>query len=128
MGNGLRFEAGSQALANEIANAAGPTDLSVSAFKLPKLDNGTLPANRHGLARRRRNSVSRSAALLYARHARGGRIPDPASMLTTNFDRRPQWIEPKTVIEALAATHEPDAYLRGLEPQHPQFEKLRQLY
>jgi murein L,D-transpeptidase YcbB/YkuD len=49
-------------------------------------------------------------------------------MLTSEFDRRPQWIEPATVINALANTHEPDAYLRSLQPQHPQFEKLRQIY
>jgi L,D-transpeptidase YcbB len=121
---GLKPEA--KALATEIANA-GAYALDVSAFKLPKLDNGTLAATDTDALAEAEIEYS-TAALLYARHARGGRIPDPAAMLTTNLDRRPQWIDPKTVIEALAATHERDAYLRGLHPKHPQFEKLRQLY
>ncbi len=101
--------------------------LDASAFKLPKLENGALTATDTDLLADAEIQYS-TAALLYARYARGGRIPDPAEMLTTNLDRRPQWIEPKTVIEALAASHEPDAYLRSLQPQQPQFEKLRQVY
>ena len=65
-------------------------------------------------------------ALKYARYARGGRIIDPATQLSSYLDRKPQLLEPKTVIEQLAAAGEPDAYLRRLHPQHPQFEKLRQ--
>ncbi len=66
------------------------------------------------------------AALKYARYARGGRIIDPATQLSSYLDRKPQLLEPKTVIEQIAAAGEADAYLRGLHPQHPQFEKLRQ--
>jgi murein L,D-transpeptidase YcbB/YkuD len=122
--SGLKPEA--KLLASEIANAWAYA-LDVSAFKLPKLENGMLTTNDTDSLADAEIQYS-TAALLYARHARGGRIPDPTSMLTTEFDRRPQWIAPKAVIEGLAATREPDAYLRGLEPQHPQFEKLRQLY
>jgi L,D-transpeptidase YcbB len=68
------------------------------------------------------------AALLYARHARGGRIINPAEQLSTYLDRRPQLIEPKTVLEAIATAPEPDAYLRGLHPRHPLFERLREKY
>ncbi len=68
------------------------------------------------------------AALHYARDARGGRIPDPMAMLNTNLDRRPQWIEPKTILEGLSTAAEPGSYLTGLQPKHPQFAKLRQLY
>ena len=68
------------------------------------------------------------AALTYARYARGGRIPDPAEMLSTQLDRRPQWIDPKQVLEDLAKSDEPGAYLRSLNPKHEQFERLRQLY
>lgn len=68
------------------------------------------------------------AALKYARFARGGRISDPAAQLNTNLDRRPQWIEPKIILDQLAASNEPDAVLRDLHPKHPQFEKLRELY
>lgn len=65
-------------------------------------------------------------ALKYARYARGGRIIDPATQLSSYLDHKPQLIEPKIVIEKLAAAEAPDAYLRGLHPQHPGFEKLRQ--
>ncbi|MET1045646.1 MAG: L,D-transpeptidase family protein [Hyphomicrobium sp.] len=122
--SGLKPEA--KALAAEIANA-GNYALDVSRFKLPPLADGALTVtDTDGLADA--ELMYSKAALLYARDARGGRIPDPAEQLTTNLDRRPQWIEPKVVIAALAATHEPDAYLRSLQPQQPQFEKLRQIY
>ena len=68
------------------------------------------------------------AALTYARYARGGRIADPAAMLSTQLDRRPQWIDPALVLADLAKTDTPDSYLRGLNPKHEQFERLRQLY
>ncbi len=68
------------------------------------------------------------SALKYARYARGGRIIDPATQLSSYLDRKPQLIEPKVVVEKLAAAGEPDTYLRGLNPQHPAFEKLRQKY
>lgn len=64
------------------------------------------------------------AVLKYARYARGGRI-DP-SYVSRNFDQKPQLRDPKSVIEAVAATDAPGAYLRGLHPTHRQFEKLRQ--
>lgn len=69
-----------------------------------------------------------TAALKYVRFARGGRIPDPAEQLNTNLDRRPQWVDPKPVLEALATSDAPDAVLRGYQPKHAQFEKLRELY
>lgn len=122
--SGLKPEA--KALAAEIANADHYA-LDVSRFKVPKLADGALTVtDTDGLADA--EIMYSKAALLYARDARGGRIPDPAKELTTNLDRRPQWIEPKIVIDALAATHEPDAYLRSLEPQHEQFERLRKIY
>jgi murein L,D-transpeptidase YcbB/YkuD len=122
--SGIKPEA--KALAGELANA-NAYGLDATAFKLPKLENGTLTATDTDSLAEAEIQYS-EAALLYARYARGGRIPDPSEMLTTELDRRPQWIEPKTVIEALAASHEPDAYLRSLQPQHPQFEKLREIY
>lgn len=64
--------------------------------------------------------------LKYARHARGGRY-DPAE-LSYNIDRAPPLLAPKAVLEAIASASAPDAYLYKLHPQHPQFEKLRQLY
>jgi murein L,D-transpeptidase YcbB/YkuD len=68
------------------------------------------------------------AALTYARHARGGRIADPAKQLSSYLDRVPQLIEPKVVLADLAGPNPPDKTLRGFHPQHPQFEKLRQKY
>lgn len=64
------------------------------------------------------------AALKYARFARGGRT-DP-TQLSTYLDRKAQLLPPKRVFDELRAAAEPDTYLRGLHPQHPQFEKLRQ--
>ncbi len=122
--SGLKPETKSLITEIENANAYG---LDTSAFKLPKLENGALTATDTDTLADAEIQYS-TAALQYARFARGGRIPDPAEMLTTEFDRRPQWIDPATVIKALADSHEPDAYLRSLHPQQPQFEKLRQLY
>lgn len=68
------------------------------------------------------------SALKYARYARGGRITDPATQLSSYLDRKPQLVDPKVVIGKLAAADAPDAVLRGFNPQHPQFEKLRQKY
>jgi murein L,D-transpeptidase YcbB/YkuD len=68
------------------------------------------------------------AVLKYARYARGGRIMDPTTMLDSNLDRKPQLVDPKTVLDEIANAAEPDAYLRGLNPKQPQFEKLRQAY
>ncbi len=66
------------------------------------------------------------AALKYARYARGGRV-DP-TQLSTYLDRKAQTIAPKRIMDDLGTATAPDAYLRGLHPQHPQFEKLRQAY
>ncbi len=122
--SGLKPE--TKALITEIENA-NAYGLDASAFKLPMLENGALTATDTDTLADAEIQYS-TTALQYARFARGGRIPDPAEMLTTEFDRRPQWIDPATVIKALADSREPDAYLRSLHPQQPQFEKLRQLY
>jgi murein L,D-transpeptidase YcbB/YkuD len=37
-------------------------------------------------------------------------------------------MEPHKVLDGIAAASEPDAFLRRFHPQHPQFERLRQLY
>jgi murein L,D-transpeptidase YcbB/YkuD len=101
---------------------AGDWGLDAGAFALPKLD-GT---NAKDVAEA---EITLSFAVLkYARHARGGRIMDPASTLSSYLDRTPQLLEPKDVLTSIASFDEPDAYLRGLHPQHPQFEKLRLAY
>jgi murein L,D-transpeptidase YcbB/YkuD len=68
------------------------------------------------------------AILKYARYARGGRIIDPTILLNSNLDRKPQLLDAEAILEDITRAQEPDAYLRGIHPQHPQFEKLRQAY
>jgi L,D-transpeptidase YcbB len=68
------------------------------------------------------------AALKYGRYARGGRIINPSEQLSSYLDRRPQLIKPQAILDDLAAADQVDAYLRGLHPKHPQFERLRQKY
>jgi L,D-transpeptidase YcbB len=66
------------------------------------------------------------AVLKYARYARGGRIMNPAGDLSSYLDRTPQLLDPQDVMAKVADASAPDAVLRGFNPQHPQFEKLRQ--
>jgi murein L,D-transpeptidase YcbB/YkuD len=65
------------------------------------------------------------AVLKYGRFARGGRL-DPSS-LSHIIDQKPRIYDPKSVMDAIAASNAPDAYLRSLHPTHPQFERLRQV-
>ncbi|MGI9403727.1 MAG: L,D-transpeptidase family protein [Hyphomicrobium sp.] len=105
----------------EIENA-GDWGLDANAFALPMLEE----TNAKALA----NAESKLALaiLKYARHARGGRIMDPAGTLSSYLDRTPQLLKPKDVLVTIASYDQPDAYLRGLHPQHPQFENLRKAY
>ncbi len=97
--------------------------LDAAAFRVPALaQGGELTRNQRAEA-----EIALGLAILeYARHARGGRA-NPLS-LSRNLDRQPQLLDPRSVIEAAASTDVPDAYLRALHPQHPQFERLRQAY
>jgi len=101
---------------------AGDWGLDANAFLLPKSEE----TNAKTLAEA---EITLSLAILkYARHAHGGRIMDPAGTLSSYLDRTPQLLEPKSVLVSIAADDQPDAYLRSLHPQHPQFEKLRKAY
>lgn len=102
---------------------AGAYGLDAKAFALPAATNDTTPEN---LAEAELKLSS--ATLLYARHARGGRIMKPAEQLNSNLDRKPQLLDPKLVLDGLAANDDAGAHLRSLHPKHPQFEKLRQAY
>ncbi|MGQ0674187.1 MAG: L,D-transpeptidase family protein [Hyphomicrobium sp.] len=64
------------------------------------------------------------AVMQYHRHARGGRIADPAKQLSSYLDRRPRLRDRKTFLEDLARTDDPAAYLVGLHPQQPEFKRL----
>ncbi len=104
---------------HEIRNA-GDWGLDASAFQVPA--NPGAQATPEALADA---EIKLSLAVLkYARHARGGRF-DPTS-LSPIIDRRPHIYDPKSVLEAIAATDSADAYLRGLHPKHEQFRRLRQ--
>lgn len=65
-------------------------------------------------------------AMRYARDARGFRIDNPTEKLSSYLDRKPQLMPPAQLIAGLAAAPDKSAYLRGLHPKHPQFERLRQ--
>ena len=95
--------------------------LTASAFTLP-----AAPAAGDTDAALRAEAQLSLAVLTYARHARGGRF-DP-SKISEDLDRTPNLIAPAAVLAGIAAAAQPDAFLRKLHPQHPQFEKLRQLY
>jgi L,D-transpeptidase YcbB len=101
----------------EIQNA-GAYGLDAKAFTLPSAPEVQADAE----------LKLSTAALLYARHARGGRIMKPAEQLNSNLDRKPQLIDPKIILEGLAANDDAGAYLRSTHPKHAQFEKLRQAY
>jgi L,D-transpeptidase YcbB len=99
--------------------------LEASAFQLPKLSPS--PGSELSPAQGAQWESALSLAVLkYARHARGSRA-DPAT-LSKFLDRKPPLLEPQQVMEAIAKADAPDAYLRSLHPQHPQFELLRQKY
>ena len=99
--------------------------LEAKNFELPAIPPASqLDAEKIGKA-----DVEISLALLkYARYARGGRIIDPAILLNSNLDRKPQLIDPEIVIKGAAEAADAAAYVRGLHPKQPQFEKLRQAY
>ena len=66
------------------------------------------------------------AAMQYAREARGDRIDEPSTQLSSYLDRKPQLVERSKLLAALNAAPDKGAYLLSLHPKHPQFERLRQ--
>jgi len=115
------------AIAAEIGNA-GAYGLDPRDFTLPDMrataSAATLPPEAAAGAE---TTLSR-AILKYARFARGGRIMAPSELLSTHIDRRPQLLDPKLVLDEIAASSEPAAYLAKTNPQHPQFARLREKY
>src|SRR5262245_34007279 len=63
------------------------------------------------------------AMLRYARDARGGRFD--WTRLDAALDPAPAIPDPLQVMESIAIRTEPAAYLRGFQPDQPQFEALR---
>lgn len=108
---------------------AGEWGLDPKAYAVPKLVAATgggpeLP--RDDLAKA--DMELSLAVLKYARHARGGLIPEPSKQLSSYLDRKPQLRDRKTVLDEIAKFDDPAAYLTDLQPKHPQFEKLRQAW
>jgi L,D-transpeptidase YcbB len=94
--------------------------LEASAFDLPSLSGGSASTDELAEA-----DVKLTLALLkYARHAKGGRV-DP-KRLSRILDAERPFKDPNVVLRDIAATDAPAIYLRGLHPQHEQFERLRQ--
>ncbi len=95
--------------------------LEASAFELPAKPQSNDPAEVAAV------ELKLSLAVLkYAKHARGGRM-DPRQ-LSNYIDREPPLLAPADVLAGIATADAADSYLRGLHPQHPQFEKLRQAW
>ncbi|MGD9786218.1 MAG: L,D-transpeptidase family protein [Hyphomicrobiaceae bacterium] len=105
--------------------AAAEYGLDPSALDVPEARDGLAPADLAAL-----DANLTVAAINYARHARGARIPEPAEMLNSNLDRKPQLHDTKRVLERLEAATEADiaATMAALHPVHPQFERLRQAF
>ncbi|MGB6969499.1 MAG: L,D-transpeptidase family protein, partial [Methyloceanibacter sp.] len=94
--------------------------LDPAAFDLPPAD--ALPSSLEAQAIA---EIKLDLAMLkYARFARGGRFnPQQISKL---LDQVPPVRDPDTVLTGVEAADAVDAYLRALQPQHEQFERLRQ--
>ena len=113
------FASRAQSTISEIAKA-DDWGLSARDFELPQL--GSSEAAPAALADA---EIKLGLAVLkYARYARGGRL-DPRQ-ISRYIDQGPTLLEPKIVIEAVAASDAPGSYLQSLHPKHPQFQRLRQ--
>ncbi len=95
------------------------------------IDMGADSTDRPELTIEQKSDAERKFALTvlkYARDARGGRIPDPARQLASYLDRSPQYVDPKKLLDDIAASGDPAAVMRDTQPKHTQFERLRQKY
>ncbi len=110
-----------QTVTDEIKRA-NDYGLDASAFRLPTLSETDQSAE--DLARTEL-ALSR-AVLLYARHAKGGRIKP--GQVGQQLHDAPALPDPFALLEAIASSPDKAAYLRGLHPRHPQFEMLRKKY
>ena len=107
---------------------AGDWGLDAADFEVPALPSLMPDAAQSEKALADAEMALSLAALKYARYARGGRIEDPATQLSSYLDRKPTLRHPLLVMNQIAASAAPGEYLQKMHPQHPQFEKLRQQY
>src|SRR5262249_14635742 len=104
---------------NEISKA-DDWGLAASDFNLPS--PGDLPNNADDQVKA--EIKLQLAILKYARFARGGRA-NPLS-LSPIIDQTPPLLDPKVVLDDIAASSTPAGYLQSLHPKHEQFQRLRQ--
>ena len=118
------FNANAQALIAELKKA-DDWGLASADYKIPglaKIGSGDFPEDDLVDAEVKLSLI----AMEYGRHARGFRIYEPSTQLSSYLDRKPQLIEPPKLIAGLASAADKAAFLRDLHPKHPQFERLRQ--
>jgi murein L,D-transpeptidase YcbB/YkuD len=113
-------ERGNSAI-NEIRKA-DDWGLRARDFALPQLPAGAISPEAAAAA----EIAVTFAVLKYARHARGGRFGDPAS-ISKVLDYKPPVRRASDVLTEIAVSYAPDAYLRSLHPPHEQFHALRRL-
>ncbi len=103
---------------------AGDEGLVAVDYALPGM-TGFDPDASDAIDRQAEAEIKISHAVLdYANDARGGRL-DP-NRVSKNLDPTLLLPKPLEVIESIAFRSDPAAYLRGFQPQHPQFKRLRQ--
>jgi len=98
--------------------------LNASDYTLPGLDHFDASATDATATLAAAEIEISQAVLDYVHDARGGRI-NPRSV-SRNLDPNLVLPDPVEVIESIAFRADPAAYLRSFQPQHPQFERLRQ--
>ncbi len=118
---------GARSLIEEIKRA-DDWGLSAADFDIPSLPDAADDALITEQQRADAETGLSLVALKYARYARGGRIADPATQLSSYLDRKPQVRPPFLVMTELANADAPDDLLRKLHPQHEQFARLREEY
>jgi L,D-transpeptidase YcbB len=119
---GARYTAKGASAASEIRRA-DEWGLEARDFSLPAEEGAASPETAAAA-----EAKTALAILKYGRYARGGRIMNPSEQLSSYLDRRPQLLKPEAILEGVSKAEQPDAYLRGLHPAHPQFQGLRQKY
>ncbi len=106
--------------ATDFIRQADDWGLKADQFKLPSLPDGTSTLEQRAAAEVKLSE----AVLLYARHARGGRLnPKSVSRL---LNHEPEFADPLELLKLLASTEDATAQLKALHPPHPQFHKLRE--
>ncbi|MDX2309292.1 MAG: L,D-transpeptidase family protein [Hyphomicrobium sp.] len=127
MGRG-GYTATAKALSDELAKADA-YGLDPKAFVVPSFPDDAPGATPLAFDQRVEGELAFALVVLkYARHARGGRIPDPPKQLSSYLDRAPQYLDPRDVLVSITSTTDPAAALRATHPKHPEFERLRQRY